>query len=471
MYDYDLIVVGCGASSYGFLKGLEKNKDFKDKKIAVLCPSEYKQNTVKCNIKGISPKFLQDKNLLSLSYYLDTFVNVIQNNFSHIGVHAIGGMCRMWGGSIGTFDKKTLNNNNLDFDEFSQCYAEIEKFLPFSGNEEDDISDYFDLKITKSVVISQRVRKLYGKFFGDTFKVGHPRLLVRDNCNQCNQCLAGCKRNSIWSPLEQDFLNIKLDISLLKDSFATKITKNRVTYLKDDKEKILNSRYIILAGGVMQNYKLLANLENVVNTKAKLLNTPALAFSFFNFTKNFEFSFFGMGNATFILENKNNLDFYGNLYDGYSLAVSSGRVVSNNKVVDSLFKIISKYLVFGASFVSSDYAECSLEKKNKNIVISGRYSEKYQSKIHEIQKIIKKFSIVNNGMFPYSKKILLGNDIHYGGGIPGDLYSKTLVKDGNLKNISHVKVVGGSTFSYLPPVSPTLSYIANSYRIGKQINF
>ena len=78
MYDYDLIVVGCGASSYGFLKGLEKNKDFKDKKIAVLCPSEYKQNTVKCNIKGISPKFLQDKNLLSLSYYLDTFVNVIQ---------------------------------------------------------------------------------------------------------------------------------------------------------------------------------------------------------------------------------------------------------------------------------------------------------------------------------------------------------------------------------------------------------
>ena len=79
MYDYDLIVAGCGASSYGFLKGLEKNKDFKDKKIAVLCPSEYKQNTVKCNIKGISPKFLQDKNLLSLSYYLDTFVNVIQN--------------------------------------------------------------------------------------------------------------------------------------------------------------------------------------------------------------------------------------------------------------------------------------------------------------------------------------------------------------------------------------------------------
>ena len=64
MYDYDLIVVGCGASSYGFLKGLEKNKDFKDKKIAVLCPSEYKENTVNCNIKGISPKFLQDENVL-----------------------------------------------------------------------------------------------------------------------------------------------------------------------------------------------------------------------------------------------------------------------------------------------------------------------------------------------------------------------------------------------------------------------
>ena len=79
--------------------------------------------------------------------------------------------------------------------------------------------------------------------------------------------------------------------------------------------------------------------------------------------------------------------------------------------------------------------------------------------------------MVNNGILPYSKKVLLGHDIHYGGGIPTDLYSKTLAKDGNLKNISHVKVVGGSTFSYLPPVSPTLSYIANSYRIGRQIKY
>ena len=128
-------------------------------------------------------------------------------------------------------------------------------------------------------------------------------------------------------------------------------------------------------------------------------------------------------------------------------------------------------MVFGTGFISSDYAECILEKKGKNIVISGKYSKKYQSKIKKTQKIIKKFSIANNGIFFHSKKILLGGDIHYGGGIPVDLYSKTLAKDGNLRNISNIKVVGGSTFSYLPAVSPTFSYIANSYRIGKQIKY
>ena len=70
MYDYDLIVIGWGASSYGFLKGLEKNESFKDKKIAVICPSGYKQNTVRCNIKSISPKFLQDKNLLDFGFIM-----------------------------------------------------------------------------------------------------------------------------------------------------------------------------------------------------------------------------------------------------------------------------------------------------------------------------------------------------------------------------------------------------------------
>ena len=36
MYDYDLVVIGCGSSSYGFIEGLEKNKDFKDKKIKMV---------------------------------------------------------------------------------------------------------------------------------------------------------------------------------------------------------------------------------------------------------------------------------------------------------------------------------------------------------------------------------------------------------------------------------------------------
>ena len=468
---YDIVVIGCGASSYGFLKGLEKNSQLEGKKIAILCPNRYKSDTLETDINDISPKFLQKENLLSLSYYLGTLSNFIQNNFYHIGVHGIGGMCRLWGGSIGTFDKKTLCRNGFDYNDFVKNYSELEGWLPFSGNKQDSIANYFYLKYTDSVKVSSRIYKLFGKYLTNTFKVGYPRLLVRNNCDSCNQCLVGCKNNSVWYPLEQDFLDINLDATLIKDCYVSKIIGNDISCLKNNKEVIINSKYIVLGAGVIQNYKLLSTLENMKNKKAKIYTTPAFAFAFFKPTKNTEKKFFGMGNATFILEHNNESSFYGNLYDGYSLSISKGKVFSKNIVIDGLLKIISKYMVFGAGFISSDYALCSIEEHNGNFVVNGEYSKDYQKKMTNLKKNIKKFVRENNGILAYSKKVALGGDIHYGGGIPNDLYVGTLIKDGNLKGISHIKVIGGSTFSYLPPTSPTLSYITNSYRIGKNFIF
>lgn len=468
---YDLVVVGCGVSSYAFLKGLENNSDFKDKEIAIICPSEYKNNTKEIDILDISPKFLQKKNLLSLAYFLQTFGNFMEKNFSHIGVHGIGGMARIWGGSIGVFNKETLEKNNFNYEEFVKYYDEIKDFLPYSGNEKDILNSYFLLPYSKSVKISRKIKELFGSYLNDRLKIGYPRLLVKENCNNCNQCLIGCENDSIWYPLEKDFSEIKnLKINMIKNRFVTKISNKNITYQDSEgKEKIIKTKYIILGGGVMQNYKLLSQLEGVKDKKANLYITPAVAFAFLNFSKNNDNEFFGMGNATFILEKNKMIKSFGNLYDGYSLALSKGLVFSNNKWIDKFYKVASKYMVAGAGFTSSDNAKCSLDYKDNKIIINGQYSKDYEKTIKSIIDSLKLFAKEKHSFLIHIKKVKLGADIHYAGGIPSQLFDKDLVMDGNLKEISNIKVIGGSTFSYLSPESPTLSYIANSYRIGKKL--
>jgi len=450
---FDIVVIGCGPSAYGFLKGLEKNQDMKNKKIAILCPNEYNEKTEKRKIKDISPKFLQEKNLLSLSYYLDTFGDVIENNFSHIGVHGIGGMARIWGGSIGFFDKESILKNGFDYSEFNDCYDELKSFLP----------------LKHSIKISDKIKSLFGNYDKGRFLVSYPNLMVKENCDNCNQCLIGCEKDSVWYPRYTDFEEINLNITIFDGCYATDILKSKVIFLKDDKVDEINTKLTVLAGGAMQNYKLLAKIKPLNNKKASILTTPAVAFAFFNFKRNSNKDFFGMGNATFWVKDEDKTLLYGNFYDGYSLSISKGKVFSSNSLKDAVFKAVSKYMVAGAGFMSSDCSDSYINIENNKYLISGEFTSNYFKNIEYIQNILKKFTKETNSIYAYFKKVKLGADIHYAGGIPKELYVKDLIKDGIVKDIDYIRVIGGSTFSYLSPVSPTLSYIANSYRIGKNL--
>ena len=450
---FDIVVVGSGPSAYGFLKGLEKNQNMKNKKIAILYPSEYSKTTKKREIKDISPKFLQEKNLLSLSYYLDTFGDVIENNFSHIGIHGIGGMARIWGGSIGFFDEKSILRNGFDCREFNNCYNELEKFLP----------------LKHQIKISDRIKNLFGSYDKGRFLVDYPNLIVKDNCDNCNQCLIGCEKDSVWYPRSTDFKEINLNITIFDGCYATDILKNKVIFLKDGKADQINAKLIVLAGGAMQNYKLLAKIKPLNNKKASILTTPAVAFAFFNFKRNINKDFFGMGNATFQIKDEDKTLLYGNFYDGYSLSISKGKVFSSNSIKDSIFKTVSKYMVAGAGFMSSDCSNSYINLENNKYLIGGEFTPFYFKNLKYIQNRLKKFTKKTSSIYAYFKTVRLGADIHYGGGVPKELYVKDLIKDGIVKDVNYVKVIGGSTFSYLSPVSPTLSYIANSYRIGKNL--
>jgi hypothetical protein len=471
MYDYDLVVVGGGVSAYSFLKGLEKNKNFLNKKIALIYPSDYLHKIKVKNISDISPKFLQTKNILSLSYFLNTLEKYKEDSFTTLGVHGIGGMARIWGASIGTFSKDDLEKNGMDYREFQTVYKEIGEFIPYSGNSEDVLTQYFELKRSKSVTVSKKIKKLFGNYVDNSFKIGNPRLLIKENCNDCNQCLSGCDLDSIWYPTKSDFMDIQnLNITIIDDGFVYNIDNSRLFYQRGDASKeFLDAEKIVLACGSIHTYKLLCNSTNIKNTEAKLLSTPAFSFAFLDITRNDKDKFFGMGNATFLIDKNDKIEFYGNLYDGYSLSLSTGRVFSKNFYKDFIFKLLSRFTVAGAGFISSDYIETTLEYKNETIYIKSKLDENYNSKMKMVLDVLKDF-LKEKGTFLVHKKFTKsGADIHYAGGIPKELYKKDYIVNGKLKGIDNILVVGGSNFSYLPPQSPTLAFMANSYRIGKNL--
>lgn len=469
--EYDMIVVGCGSSAYNFLKGLENNEKYKNKNIALICPSKYKENRTKLNTSDISPKFLQKENLLSLSYYLNSLKKISTDNFINLGVHGIGGMTRIWGGSIATFNEYSLKRNGFDYSNFKEYYHKIESFLPYSGNGNDLLTKGYDLPRTKSVTISNKIKKLFGSYINNTFKVGYPRLLVKESCDNCNQCLIGCHSDSVWYPTENNFLDFKFfNLEILRNTIVEEIGNSSVTVLNDKSEtKKLKTKKIILGAGVIQNYKLLAKMNDFKFKKAKIYTTPAISFAFLRLSSNPIKHFFGMGNATFILKKLSKIKLYGNLYDGYSLALSKGLVFSKYFIIDKIYKFASRFMVAGAGFMSSDNTDCSINFKNNQLIIKGDYSKSYKKNNKFIMHQLKLFIKETNGITLHLKASKIGTDIHYAGGIPNSLFDKKLIINGGLKGIDNIKVIGGSTFSYLPPESPTLSFMANSYRIGENL--
>lgn len=468
---FDIAIIGCGPSSFGFLRGLEKNPTYKGKKIAIICPKEHLDSS-KLNItfKG-SPKLLQPQNRLSANYYEESFGVFELKDFSFVGIHGIGGMARIWGGSFGVFSQDGLKRNGFYPNEFNEIYKDLESILPLSGNKNDEIAKfYYPLKSTEAPEISDRIKELFGVY--SNLKVGYPRIMLYLDglraCKKSNQCLAGCKQDSVWYPRLEDFSSDYLETIIVRD-LALELFKMDNGYAIKTTNKMLKAKKIILAAGALFNFKLLSTFSNT--KEARLFCTPAFVFAFLSFKPNTKKEFFGMGNATFIIQRERESEpiLFGNFYDGYSLAISKGKVFSNNFLIDRLMRPLVARVIAGSGFSSSDNAEVVIKKMDKIIYIKASPTSVYEQTKKETKNILKEFSKWAKTPLITFKSVSFGADIHYAGAIPNDLYDKKLIKDGKLKGLDGLYAIGGSSFSYLEPMSQTLSFIANSYRIGKNL--
>ena len=107
----------------------------------------------------------------------------------------------------------------------------------------------------------------------------------------------------------------------------------------------------------------------------------------------------------------------------------------------------------------------TVHRHGKDISFKARSSGKAQSE--KIRETLKAFGREQGLRLLTLRAGAPGIDIHYGGGIPQAFYAPALAPKGALAGgLDSVRVVGGANFCYLPPQSPTLSFMAGATLAG-----
>jgi ferredoxin len=447
MNDNKIIFIGAGPTSYSAIKAL---RDSGCTSRILIYTSPLNNKVVNDSFYKGSPK-LRQKEFLSASSNLYNFLNIIKSNFSYIPVGGVGGGVNFWGASISEFCIQDIKSNNLNYINYKKNLERVYSFI-----KKVNINN-------SSFLTSNRIKVLFKK--KDDIEIKSPELAVDDAlCTKCGNCFDPCKTKAIWSLDDKDFKSLNVEIKF--EIIESLEKKESIYYLYNSKKKLIDrSKYLVLGANVASNFKLLCSFSKI--KKARIYSTPSYSFLFFAKEK-LRGDIFGMGNATFRIFNDRRLISFGNLYDGRSLNIKNRKIFFSSNFFDFLAKKIANYLIFGAGFFSSK-SICTFIILNKNKISFNSKLDNiiYHSHIKFIKKTFSKNVVERFGPI-FFKKGASGIDIHYAGGIPNDL--KCNSESGEVMGLKGLFVLGGSNFKFLPPTSPTLSFMANAYGIGKFIS-
>ena len=178
-----------------------------------------------------------------------------------------------------------------------------------------------------------------------------------------------------------------------------------------------------------------------------------------------------MANATFELQEQGETVLFGNLYDGSSLIGYPYKVFSGWGAIDRAAGLAARRLIFGVGFASSDGSRVTVRRDAGEITFdTTKHSGGAQTA--RIRETLKAFGREQRLRLLVLRPGAPGIDIHYGGGIPLPFYSPSLAPKGTLAGgLDSVRVVGGANFCYLPPQSPTLSFMASATLAGSSLAY
>jgi len=516
---HEIIIVGSGPS--GVASALEfSNSNMKPLVLDVGYEShteiENKENLYKLKEKKQTTDFLIGKELeyfqidkqkipvkLKSPYFQfvtknPNFFSILNSNI--ITSYARGGLANAWGNGLMRFSKAEFSELPINFDDILPYYKKLEKEIGISGIN-DDLIDFFGESNTLQDPLrrSKKAKIIYHKYIkrrnflnNKGIYLGAPRLGVsnnsfgeRDKCKYDNLEFWQPNHKSLYNPsmtlnklLKANKLDYKNGVfvdSWEKTSDAIEV----VTYDVNSKKEIrFKTKKLLLAAGPLNTSRIVLKSKKDYSTKLSFIDNPTIQIPIFfprQIGSAMEVDCFGLTQLNLFYKsgilNKNNI--------GAILEVSSplrSEFLShfplgfrdNINFIKYALPCMMACQIFLPS-IKELSSEISL-LHNGDISVNNTEATISKSLISEAVSILKKLGLVVFESFAISS--VNSGGIHYGGTLPmrknpSTTYETTIF--GELSQDKDVFILDGSCLGSIPATNYSLSVMANSMRISKNI--
>ncbi|GIR20757.1 hypothetical protein CM15mP35_10180 [bacterium] len=458
-----ILIVGSGPSSLAFLKAIIKKQKCE---VDLIDSSSYK--SFKDQECVFIDKFAGSR--LPISEKQPDKDLLISNHF--------GGFSTFWGGTFDDPSEEILNKyHDLGID-LKNDLKEIDGIIP-QINRADNIKD----SNLKSGVIKTRT---FDKFTKQGFIVKDSNIAVSQNtinlkkqnnkkCNICKGFEWSCKPDTIWNSglfLRQLIDEKKINYFENSTLISFKEAENKVLCKVNLGNHVVEKKYdkLIIACGPVGTSKIFLKskiFEEVIINSSDLLQIPFIKL-FKNYKK--QDSFADLFSYIQILKNMVYSQIY--FFSNQVLLLSSNTIPFTKllKFVPNLFLSLSGGIfIYLDTKVSSKIRYTIMNDKLVSSKIDGDLKKK-----KAILKVLKKKHLkINILFFPFLKKeYLYGTSYHLGAQFPISLVSKKFSSDslGRVGNCKNVHVVDASVLPDVNIGPVTKLIMANSFRIGKEMN-
>ncbi|MEO5808364.1 hypothetical protein [Devosia sp.] len=465
MADFDLAIVGGGATAHAFLLGLPEQSR---RKVVMISPmSDRTDRPVARSSTMASPKMnnpLLQQSAADWNAHFPAELSVT-GDFAYMGF-GNGGGTRFWGNSVGIFDDDDLRHVRLDPDRMHHAYAELGRRLQIWGNVEDAHAGiYKDLQPSRAPFRSGRIAPIDGVYRGGNLRVGTARNAVKyhgeNACTGCSQCINGCPIGALWQSAAPKVAIGRTDTTLCDDWVSSILPLSEGYRLHLRSAEAISANQIVLAVDPLACFALLAPLAGDVPTAALAYN-PAVAWLALSPRRQERDEIFGLAHSQAIYADAGSTFAFGHIFDGYPMTLSSTHVLSENKLIEAAFKLALPNALLGNMFFRSPASLPQLSFSKASIRIEAPTATRPQES-DEVLCGIREMLLRHGIVMVASKFSQPGSDLHFAGGTPHQLQTATA----HHTSLRGIFVAGGAAMESLPPQSPTFTFMAAAFDLAR----
>lgn len=472
---FDIAVIGGGASAEAFLAGLAPEAR---RKVAVIAPLSDRSGPGQRAAGPVmgakaSPKLRNRELQRSATDWHAHFPGVLQadRHFFYTGF-ARGGGTRFWGNSVATFDAADLVSAGLSPDAIAAANRMMAVRVAVAGNIDDVLSDRFSgFPRTEFPFRSPRIARMDGSYGSGRFLVGASRnamtpAVPQGRCTGCAGCINGCAFGALWQSQIGASIAGREDVSAV-DGWVRAIDQvtggYRVDFdLADGGQDHITARTLCLAVDPVMAFALLAPLAGE-NADAPLFNAPAIAWIAATLDRRPATPGFGLAHAQVHVMNGPSTTAFGHIFEGAPITLAAMPVLSDNAVVDQLFRLALPNMVLGNLFFRTDAPRAHLHHRGGTISLESAGSRAIDG-LGPVLGDLRAFCRANGMMLLTHRLSQPGSDLHYAGGVPRELRTGRA----HATQLHGLHVVGGAALNFLPPQSPTFPYMAAAFALAQQ---